>query len=228
MMVRTISCGRARSLAQWASLSCRFREPPDGLQRWFHQADGDHDGVLTVRELQRDAERFFHSLDVRHDGEIDPEDITRYENEIAPEVQVTAMNQSGGGWHGQGGSGHGRLGDHHRSGDNGGGSFGSRLEGGARYSLLNIPEPLASADADFNRGVSLSEFEHAAGQRFVLLDSKRDGKLTLPELQMIAQATAASRRHRHERPSSDSETIGDHPGEIGQSGPGEEFPNDSR
>ncbi len=77
MMVRTISCGRARSLAQWASLSCRFREPPDGLQRWFHQADGDHDGVLTVRELQRDAERFFHSLDVRHDGEIDPEDITR-------------------------------------------------------------------------------------------------------------------------------------------------------
>ena len=102
------------------------------------------------------------------------------------------------------------------------------MEGGARYSLLNIPEPLASADADFNRGVSLSEFEHAAGQRFVLLDSKRDGKLTLPELQMIAQATAASRRHRHERPSSDSETIGDHPGEIGQSGPGEEFPNDSR
>lgn len=29
-------------------------EAPDGLQRWFGQADTDHDGALTLAELQRE------------------------------------------------------------------------------------------------------------------------------------------------------------------------------
>jgi Ca2+-binding EF-hand superfamily protein len=205
-------------------------EAPDGLQRWFGQADADHDGVLTVAELQRDSARFFRSLDVHHDGEIDPEDIDRYENEIAPQVQVAAMSQSRDGPHGAGGSAHRDWGGHHRGGDNGrdrvGGRSGSRLEGAARYSLLDIPEPVASADANFNRGVSSAEFEHAAGQRFLLLDADHDGRLTLPELQTIARATAAASRHpRHEHHSSASDSFGGRPGEVGDGAPGGDFPN---
>src|SRR6059058_6027803 len=61
----------------------------DGLADWFNQADANHDGRLTLDEMQKDAQRFFTTLDVAKDGEIDPDDITRYESEIAPEIQTS-------------------------------------------------------------------------------------------------------------------------------------------
>jgi Ca2+-binding EF-hand superfamily protein len=57
-----------------------------GLTDWFNQADRDHDGKLTLDEVQADADRFFALLDINHDGEIDPDEITRYETDIAPEI----------------------------------------------------------------------------------------------------------------------------------------------
>ncbi len=59
------------------------------------------------------------------------------------------------------------------------------LQGAARYGLLNIPEPVAGADADFNRGATLAEFQRAAIQRFQLLDRQRAGRLTLTELEVL-------------------------------------------
>ena len=56
----------------------------NALQAWFNQADQNHDGVLTVEEMQGDAERFFATLDTNHDGEIDPDEITHYEDVVAP------------------------------------------------------------------------------------------------------------------------------------------------
>src|SRR3954447_9893658 len=58
----------------------------DALADWFAQADKNHDGRLTLEEMQADADRFFATLDVAHDGEIDPDDISRYESTVAPEV----------------------------------------------------------------------------------------------------------------------------------------------
>jgi hypothetical protein len=48
--------------------------------------------------------------------------------------------------------------------------------------LLAIPEPVISADADFNRGISPAEFRHTAGQRFLLIDRNHDGRITHDEL----------------------------------------------
>jgi hypothetical protein len=53
----------------------------------------------------------------------------------------------------------------------------------ARYSLLPIPHPIMSADDDFNRGVSVAEFDHAATSRFNLLDEHHVGRLTLEQLE---------------------------------------------
>ena len=120
-----------------------FRADPGGnaLQNWFNQADTNHDGVLTVEEMQADAERFFAVLDTNHDGEIDPDETTHYEVEIAPRVPA---------------------------------------------GLLNISEPVVSADTNFNRGVSVEEFRVAAALRFRALDLNHQGGLTLASLQAIS------------------------------------------
>ena len=54
------------------------------LAAWFAKADTNHDGSLTLAEMQADAERFFGVLDSNHDGEIDPDEIDHYERVIAP------------------------------------------------------------------------------------------------------------------------------------------------
>jgi Ca2+-binding EF-hand superfamily protein len=64
-----------------------------------------------------------------------------------------------------------------------------------RFGLLQIPEPVASADTNFIRGVSADEFRAAAASRFQLLDASHTGRLTLPQLEGIRQAaSSASRR----------------------------------
>ena len=159
------------------------------LAMWFYQADRNRDGSLTPDEMTADAERFFAILDLDHDNEIDPEELANYEWEIAPEIQVnskwrnargdprkiTAENKAGRekrehewssvGWHGGGAN--------------------DQLEGAARYALLNMPQPVAAADADFNRGISLDEFRRAAIERFRLLDGKGSGMLALADLSAL-------------------------------------------
>ena len=184
----------------------RSEDPADdNVGTWFAQADADHDGAITLPEMQADAARFHALLDVNHDGEIDPEELARYENEIAPEVQVGMQMHErggfgrggfggGGGWgggHRGGGEGHRGGGGGSEAGGGGGaregragpnGGFDEGLEGAGRYSFINIPEPVISADADLNRGVSRAEFVAAAGRRFVMLDTNHDGRLTRDEL----------------------------------------------
>jgi hypothetical protein len=171
----------------------------DTLADWFRQADRNHDGQLTLDEMQQDAERFFAVLDVGHDGEIDPDDITRYENEVAPEIQVGAgfdrLAMEGGGRHrrGAGAWGGAREDDGH--------------QGGARFGLLDLPEPVVSADSDFNRGVSLTEFRRAAAQRFIALDVDHQGRLSLAGLETIRPAPApGGNKPSRSRPSGEDAT----------------------
>lgn len=163
------------------------------IDRWFAGADADGDGALTVAELTADATRFFGQLDVNRDGEIDPQEMIRYETEIAPEVQMSG--RMGGGFGGGPGAFRGRGGGRggpppggggrRRGGPLGGGGPGGgamRGYGGGGLGLLDIPQPVISADFDFNRGVSTEEFRRAAGQRFLLLDRDHDGRIPRAEL----------------------------------------------
>jgi Ca2+-binding EF-hand superfamily protein len=180
-----------------------FRGMPDGkepAEAWFAGADKNGDGKITRAEFFADAGRFFKTLDVNHDNEIGPEEIDRYEQEVAPEVQTGGF--SGGGQRpaggrgrgGHGGGGHGGGG--HRGG--GGGEGGSSAEnapgpsepamqGAARFGYLAIPEPVIAADTDFNRGVSPKEFLAAANQRFDLLDANHDGVITRDDLPALGR-----------------------------------------
>lgn len=152
----------------------------DALAAWFAEADTNHDGYLTLDEMQADAARFFATLDTNHDGEIDPDEIDHYESAIAPETRddLTGSNEP-------------REYDTH--------------QGAARFGLLDLPEPVTSADADLNRGVSLEEFRQAAAHRFAALDLDHQGRISQAELELIRPAPAAT-PHKSDDGSGDIDT----------------------
>ena len=141
----------------------RAQGPGEPIDRWFTGADTDRDGALGVTEFQADAARFYATLDVNHDNEIAPDEIIRYETQVAPEVQVGIGIAIGVNNRQRRRPGHGPY-------------------GMGTQALLNIPQPVISADADFNRGVSPLEFRHTAGQRFLLIDRNHDGRISHDEL----------------------------------------------
>jgi hypothetical protein len=153
----------------------RSSGPADNIGAWFARADGDRDGALVPAEMKRDSARFFAMLDTDGDGEIEPNEMARYENEIAPEVQLGLQMRSA------------KVGDWRGGRQRRMQVFKVGLDGAGRFSFLNIPQPVMAADLDMNRGVSRSEFEQAAGQRFALLDKDRDGRLVRAELPLLPQ-----------------------------------------
>ena len=162
----------------WAPFISPMGEPfrsraagDDPLGRWFAGADANGDGSLTSVELEADAQRFFQSLDEDGDRQILPTELIAYEWQTAPEIQVNSR------WRDPRGEGKSIKGRDPRN------SYDPRsLQGAARYSLLNIPQPVASADTDFNRAITADEFGAAAAHRFRLLDRNSDVRLDLVEL----------------------------------------------
>ncbi|HEX9946436.1 MAG TPA: hypothetical protein VGA98_02750 [Allosphingosinicella sp.] len=158
--------------------------PADNIGAWFAAADGDRDGALVPAEVKRDAGRFFELLDTDRDSEIEPGEMARYENEIAPEVQLGLQMRSA------------KVGDWRGGRQRRVQVFKVGLDGAGRFSFLNIPQPVIAADLDMNRGVTRTEFEQAADQRFALLDKDRDGRLVRAELPPLPQP-------RYRRPGED-------------------------
>lgn len=163
----------------------RARAPgEDTLARWFNQADRNRDGSLTSDEMEADAGRFFARLDTDRNGQIEPDELVQYEWELAPEIQVGSRwkrskpTDSDAQASSRETARRGDRAEHVPSSD--GLAYG--LQGAARYALLNIPQPVAAADTDFDRAITLGEFRYAARYRFQILDSKRQGRLTLQGL----------------------------------------------
>lgn len=147
--------------------------PP--AEAWFTGADADKDGRISLFEFQDDAQRFFKTLDLNNDGEIDPRENERYEIMIQQ-----AIGEAGG-----------RIGRGMDRSVNGVDSFDGAPKGNAQYvrrggasayNWLAIPQPVMSADTNFNRGVTTQEFDRAAITRFRLLDKNGDMYLDKAEL----------------------------------------------
>ncbi|MDP9424444.1 MAG: EF-hand domain-containing protein [Pseudomonadota bacterium] len=196
----------------WAPFISPMGEPFRGgrtgeapIARWFGRADGNRDGVISSVEMQADADRFFGRLDGNRDGQIDPEEIKAYEWEIAPEIQVNSeWRRARGEAAAQPKERADRAGDEPRRGDQYDGYHIDGLQGAARYALLNIPQPVASADADFNRLITLGEFRRAAAYRFKLLDDHRLGRLTLQELEARLPDRPKGRRAKRRKEAPDT------------------------
>ena len=181
----------------WAPFISPMGEPfrsraanDDPLARWFGGADRDADGTLTLAEMESDAARFFATLDLDGDRQILPPEFVSYEWETAPEIQVNSR------WRDPRGEG-----PSIRKGRRSGGYDPYGLQGAARYALLNIPQPVVSADADVNRAVTPEEFRQAAALRFGLLDRNSSRGLDLAELRAQLPPTRKDqRRSKHDDP----------------------------
>jgi Ca2+-binding EF-hand superfamily protein len=165
----------------------------DTLARWFAGADRNGDGFLTADELQAYAERYFGIVDANHDGQIDPDELVRYEWQVAPEIQVNSRLRRA---RAPGEAPKADSDEKDKSRESRG-NMDQGLQGAARYGLLNLPEPVAAADADLNRAISLEEFRQAALDRFQLLDSRHEGKLSLQELEVIRSAALDRKADKH-------------------------------
>ena len=146
----------------------------DPMKTWFDRADADHDGKVTLAELQADSDRFFTTLDKDKSGELDPQEMSDYENVVAPEIKLYQPGQDK----------KPRTGKQRheaktaaRSRANYEAPYGAGL-----WASLNIPEPIAAADYDLNRGISRAELAQAAANRWPLLDPRGLGYLTYAAL----------------------------------------------
>jgi hypothetical protein len=142
---------------------------------WFAQDDANRDGSIDLIELQKDAARFFATLDVDRDGRIGPDEISRYETEVAP----PALRAAGG----LTGVSSQRL--SRTSRDREPPVTGSRLPDeldSTGPSFGDVPEPVTAADTNLNGSVSASEFNSAASRRFFAHDLNGNGRLEPKEL----------------------------------------------
>ena len=182
------------------------------LALWFGQADRNRDALLTAEEMQADADRFFATLDSDHDGEIGPEEMMAYEYEVAPEIQVNSKwRRSREQAAAETASVATRRTTRDRLRGRGLGEGydpNEPVQGAARYALLNIPQPVAAADTDFNRAITLNEFRRAAAYRFQLLDTRHIGRLSLAELQLLVPKAPAGGRKLKRRPNEPDRRIG--------------------
>jgi len=150
-----------------------FRAPggqPYPVAAWFAQADANHDGKITRDEFRADADAFFKVRDANGDGQISMPEVTRWEEELVPEVSRVGAGMMGGG---------GRGGARGAAGRN---ELNTRLQGAAAYSLINEPHPIRGADSDFSFSVSRAEWRAASDRRFALLDPDGDGAILLADL----------------------------------------------
>ena len=140
-----------------------------GAELWFRKADANRDNKITPKEFEADALRFFAILDTDKDGEIGPDEVDHYESDIAPEIRVMSTY------------GDPSLAKSDEDGTVTDPPYPARL-GAGRYGFLDSPEPVVTADVNFDRAITRQEFAITAMKRFKQLDTNGDGVITRDEL----------------------------------------------
>ena len=174
---------------------------PYPVAAWFAGADANGDGALMLDEFTADGMRYFAVLDRSGDDGISPAEVAAYEATV--DRAFLAMDVPMGGPGGGPRRGGGRpsaplnMAEPQQGGnsgmDQGLGSDRPRAQRSsasssriAQAGLLGVPQPVKSADTDFNQTITRQEWEAVAQRWFGLLDKDHDGRLTLAELPQTA------------------------------------------
>ncbi len=170
--------------------------------QWFERVDANKDGKIDKAEFTADAEAFFKRLDINADGMLTSDEIYVYEHKIVPEIlnrgsaslksgiiRVSMQDLS-------------TVGSIANSMPNvsvdPGGSRTTETQekdaadqdklraalaqGAAFYTFFSDPEPVMSADRNFDFKISHKEFMDQSDRHFARLDPKGKGFLTLADL----------------------------------------------
>ena len=160
----------------------------DAFDQWFELADEDGDGAISRLEFRRDAEAFFARLDANEDKVIDADEMKEYEHLAPGRTRAAAGGAQAKGAPADRIKGPGELerdkGRVPLVADGTAPSI-SRVPkggGGPSTSAANVPQPVAMADLNIDRRVTLDEFTKTASRRFTSYDQDHDGRLTAKEL----------------------------------------------
>lgn len=154
------------------------------FDQWLKLADQDGDGTISRLEFRGDAETFFAALDANQDKVIDADEMAQYERDApgrtraagglmaAPSSNRPTPKSSAPVEKGQVALVTSNA------------PSATRIHPGLAPSIngANVPQPVAMADLNLDRRVTLDEFLKTAGKRFTNYDVDQDGRLTRKEL----------------------------------------------
>ena len=161
-----------------------------GIDLWFTAADTDYDSRISHDEFMANANTFFPLVDANQDGALTSvEDSTYWRRSAAEVVDGPAGGEPIGNvadppaQHHRDSGGHDVVQDNYGSiqGQPHRGAPPERPTGAQAYGLLGDAEPIMSCDSNFDRRVTLAEFDACAGRRFAMLDANHDGYFTPDE-----------------------------------------------
>ena len=156
----------------------------DPFDQWFKLADQDGDATVSRLEFRGDAEAFFAALDTNADKVIDADEMRDYEH-LAP-----GRTRAAGGGAAEMSSARPKA----KSSapvekgqvalvTSGNVPSATRIHvADRRINASSVPQPVAMADLNLDRRVTLDEFVKTASKRFTNNDSDQDGRLTRKEL----------------------------------------------
>ena len=164
-----------------------FRKSSSGeapFDQWFKLADTDGDGTISRAEFRADAEAFFKTLDTNGDQVIDGDEMAVYE-QMAPgrtraagggaQTMSSARPQSKS-------SAPVQKGEVAIVADGSAPSATRIHPGDGPIDFSSVPQPVAMADLNLDRRVTLAEFMKTASKRFANYDTDQDSRLTRKEL----------------------------------------------
>ena len=154
------------------------------FDQWLEMADLDKDGAVSRAEFRGDADAFFESLDKNGDKVIDGDEMAQYER-LAP-----GKTRADGGGAVRPSSARPKPKSSSPTRENevaivttANVPSATRIHpGGGPIDYSTVPQPVAMADRNLDRRVTIAEFRKTADLRFGNYDTDKDGRLSRKEL----------------------------------------------
>jgi Ca2+-binding EF-hand superfamily protein len=155
------------------------------MDAWFDRVDTDHDGKMTLAEMEADAVRQFNVMDLRHDGKVTAAEVAAYRQKVMGGRYASISTPEAG------------VRPRARDDDSEGGEAPGERRRRDEESMpkpdasgvmpADRPDPVMSADTDLDGSVTLDEFRAYIHQNFADLDKSHSGSIDKDDLHHLCR-----------------------------------------